>query len=115
MYCFELHYILKMLNICEHKLGSGSDKHENVEGLGAWGGWGWELGGFDFFMASPTTLSLSSSFSFPTNRLGQEVQDSTSGELPMVSCMCTGCPVRMSGRCPNALVCPNAGNHLQKR
>jgi len=75
---------------------------------GAWGGRGWELGELDFFMASPTTVSLSSSFSFPTNKLGQEVHDSTSGELPMVSCMCMGSPVTMGGMRPNALVCLNA-------
>lgn len=83
---------------------------------GAWGGWGWQLGGFDFFMASPTTVSLSSSFSLPTSRLGQEVHESTSGELPIVSCMCMGCPVITSGTGPNTLVCLNAEkNHLQRR
>lgn len=56
-------------------------------GGGAWGEG--ELLVLAFFRASPTTVSLSSSLSFPTRRLGQEVQDSTSGELPMVPCMCS--------------------------
>lgn len=74
------------------------------------------MGEFDFFMASPTTVSLSSSFSFPTNRLGQEVHESTSGELPMVSCMCMGFPVMGGwggGVRPNTVVCLNAEIHLQ--
>lgn len=72
------------------------------------------LGELDFFVASPTTVSLSSSFSFPTNRLGQEVHDSTSGELPMVSRMCLDCPVEVAGTRPNALARLSAGDHLQK-
>lgn len=79
--------------------------------VGTWGGWGWELGEFDFFMASPTTVSFSSSFSLPTRRLGQEVQESTSGELPMMSCM--GFPEKNSWRGPSTRVCLNAGIHLQ--
>lgn len=80
---------------------------------GTWGGWGWELGEFAFFMASPTTVSFSSSFSLPTSRLGQEVQESTSGELPMVSRM--GFPLKNSWRGPKILICLNAGIHLENR
>lgn len=81
---------------------------------GTWGGWGWRVGELDFFVASPTTVSLSSSFSFPTNRLGQEVHESTSGELPMVSRMCLDCPVEVAGTRPNALARLSAGDHLQE-
>jgi len=83
-------------------------------GWGGWGGWGWELGEFDFFTVSPTTVCLSSSFSLPTSRVGQEVHESTSGELPMVSCICMDHPVITSRARPNTLVCRlNVENHLQ--
>ncbi|TNN53997.1 hypothetical protein EYF80_035821 [Liparis tanakae] len=72
-----------------------------MDGGAGGGGWGWELGEFDFFTASAATVCLSSSFSLPTSSVGQEVHESTSGELPMVSCICVDDPVVMSRARPN--------------